>query len=127
MGIATDWGPIGAWAGAGATLLIVVTTALVALGYFDFLQRLRLHLTFEPTEPWCRQGKAPTDGSALWERVGVENAGSGPARGCLGRLLGITTDGDHRSDVDPVQLRWQGCRDRVLLTQWMCAMASAST
>jgi hypothetical protein len=30
-----EWGPVGTWAGAIATVLVVITTALVALGYFD--------------------------------------------------------------------------------------------
>jgi hypothetical protein len=41
-------------------------------------------------------------------RVGVENVGQQPARGCVGRLTGIATDGVPRADVDPVQLRWAG-------------------
>jgi hypothetical protein len=38
----------------------------------------------------------------------VENLGSSPARGCLGRLISVTTNGELRPDVDPVQLRWAG-------------------
>ena len=30
------------------------------------------------------------------------------ARGCIGRLIGLTTDGVRRRDVDPLQLRWAG-------------------
>jgi hypothetical protein len=48
-----------------ATLLVVITTALVALGYFDFLRGPRLRLTFETAEPWCRMGKTEQEGSAL--------------------------------------------------------------
>jgi hypothetical protein len=80
----------------------------VALGYFDGFRGPRLRLTFEATEPWCRQGKTEGDGTALWVRVGVENLGAGPARGCLGRLISVTTNGALRPDVDPVQLRWAG-------------------
>jgi hypothetical protein len=65
-------------------------------------------LTFEQTEPWCRGGVHPVDGEVLWVRVGVENVGQQPARGCVGRLTGIATDGVPRADVDPVQLRWAG-------------------
>jgi hypothetical protein len=103
-----EWGPVGTWAGAIATVLVVITTALVALGYFDGFRGPRLRLTFEATEPWCRQGKTEGDGTALWVRVGVENLGAGPARGCLGRLISVTTNGALRPDVDPVQLRWAG-------------------
>ena len=78
---------MGTWAGAIATVLVVITTALVALGYFGGFRGPRLRLTFEATEPWCREGKAEGDGTALWVRVGVENLGSSPARGCLGRLI----------------------------------------
>jgi hypothetical protein len=57
-----EWGPVGTWAGAIATVLVVITTALVALGYFDGFRGPRLRLTFVATEPWCRQGK--TEGTA---------------------------------------------------------------
>lgn len=30
-----EWGPVAAWAGAVATVLVVITTSLVALGFFD--------------------------------------------------------------------------------------------
>ena len=103
-----EWGPVGTWAGAIATVLVVITTTLVALGYFDGFRGPRLRLTFEATEPWCRQGKTEGDGTALWVRVGVENLGASPARGCLGRLISVTTNGALRPDVDPVQLRWAG-------------------
>jgi hypothetical protein len=112
--IGIEWGPVGTWAGAIATVLVVITTALVALGYFGGLRGPRLRLTFEAIEPWCRQGKTEGDGTALWVRVGVENLGAGPARGCLGRLINVTTNGALRPDVDPVQLRWAGVpRSRV--------------
>jgi hypothetical protein len=78
---------VGTWAGAIATVLVRITTALVALGYFDGLQGPRLRLTFEATEPWCRQGRTEGDGTALWVRVGVENLGAGPAWRRLGRLI----------------------------------------
>ena len=38
---------MGTWAGAIATALVVITTALVALGYFDGFRGPRLRLTFE--------------------------------------------------------------------------------
>jgi hypothetical protein len=94
-----EWGPVGTWAGAIATVLVVITTALVALGYFDGFRGPRLRLTFEATEPWCRQGKTEGDGTALWVRVGVENLGAGPARGCLGRLISVTTNGELRPEI----------------------------
>ena len=105
---AVDWGPVAAWAGAIATFLVVITTALVALGFFAFVRGPRIRLTFEASEPWCRRGETEREGKALWVRVGVENRGRGPATGCVGRLLSVATDGELRSDVDPVQLRWAG-------------------
>ena len=66
-----------------------------------------MHITFESTEPWCRSSGGE-DGGGLWVRVGVENSGGGTARGCVGRLLTVSTDGRPRRDVDPVQLRWAG-------------------
>lgn len=102
------WGPVGTWAGAVATILVVVTAVCAALGLFDSVRGPRVRLTFENTEPWCRQGRTEKEGKALWVRVGVENVGAGPARGCLGRLISVATDGEQRRDVDPVQLRWAG-------------------
>jgi len=55
--IGVEWGPVGTWAGAIATVLVVITTALVALGYFGGFRGPRLRLTFEAIEPGCRQGK----------------------------------------------------------------------
>src|SRR4029453_13048969 len=49
--LGVEWGPVGTWAGAIATVLVVITTALVALGYFDGFRGPRLRLTFEATEP----------------------------------------------------------------------------
>jgi len=86
----------------------VIVTVLVALGYFDALRRPRIHITFEPAQPWCRYGTTEQEARALWVRLGVENRGAAPARGCVGRLIAVTTDGELRHDVDPVQLRWAG-------------------
>ena len=106
--VAVEWGPVGTWAGAGATVLVVIVTVLVAVGYFDAFRRPRIHITFEPAQPWCRYGTTEHDGKALWVRIGVENRGVAPARGCVGRLIAVTTDSELRHDVDPVQLRWAG-------------------
>jgi hypothetical protein len=54
---AVEWGPVAAWAGAVATMLVVITTALVALGVFASVRGPRIRLTFEATEPWCRRGR----------------------------------------------------------------------
>jgi hypothetical protein len=106
--VAVEWGPVGTWAGAGATVLVVIVTVLVALGYFDAFRRPRIHITFEPAQPGCRYGTTEHEGTALWVRIGVENRGVAPARGCVGRLIAVTTDSELRHDVDPVQLRWAG-------------------
>jgi hypothetical protein len=58
--IAVDWGPVGVWVSAAITLLAVIVTALIALGFFDYLRGPRIHVTFEPTEPWCRYGESMT-------------------------------------------------------------------
>jgi hypothetical protein len=96
------------WAGAAATTLVAVTALLVAAGVLDRVRAPSLRISFGPGEPWCRRGNDATLGDVLWVRVGVENVGRQPARGCLGRLIGIATDGVARTDVDPVQLRWAG-------------------
>ena len=106
--MAVECGPVGTWAGAGATVLVVIVTVLVALGYFDAFRRPRIHITFEPAQPGCRYGTTEHEGTALWVRIGVENRGVAPARGCVGRLIAVTTDSELRHDVDPVQLRWAG-------------------
>jgi hypothetical protein len=106
--LAVDWGPVGVWVSAAITLLAVIVTALVALGFFDWLRGPRVQVTFESTEPWCRRGDGEDGSNGLWVRIGVENQGGGSARGCVGRLLAVTTDGEPRPDVDPVQLRWAG-------------------
>jgi hypothetical protein len=106
--LAVDWGPVSAWAAAAATVVVVIVTVLVALGYFDRVRGPRLHLTFEATEPWCRRGKVNAAAEGLWIRVGVENLGTSPARGCVGRLIDVQTGDELRPDVDPVQLRWAG-------------------
>ena len=106
--MAASWGPVGTWAGAAATVLVVIVTVLVALGYFDKFRGPRIHITFEPSEPWCRYGPLRGDWKSVWIRVGVENRDAAPARGCVGRLIAVATDGEVRRDVDPVQLRWAG-------------------
>lgn len=106
---AVDWGPVAVWVSALATFLAVLVAALVALGYFDGLRGPRIHVTFTDAEPWCRRGNDGQQGQrGLWIRLGVVNRGAGPARGCVGRLISVTTDGELRSDIDPVQLRWAG-------------------
>ena len=106
--LAVDWGPVGLWVSAVLTFLALVVTALVALGFFDYLRGPRIRITFEPSEPWCRTGDREDGSRGLWIRVGVENRGRGAARGCVGRLLTVSTNGHVRQDVDPVQLRWAG-------------------
>jgi hypothetical protein len=106
--VAVDWGPVAVWVSAAATFLVVLVTVLVALGFFDYPHRPRVHVMFEPTEPWCRHGEGEGGSAGLWVRVGVENRGRDAARGCVGRLLAVRTDGRPRLDVDPVQLRWAG-------------------
>jgi hypothetical protein len=57
-----------------------------------------VHITFESTELWCRHAGGE-DGGGLWVRIGVENGGGGTARGCVGRLLTVSTDGRPRRDI----------------------------
>jgi len=105
---AIDWGPVGVWAGAIATALAVTVALLSSLGLFSRYHRARLRVTFEPSQPWCRFVELPDGSTALWARIGVENVGGTTARGCVGRLIGLSTDGAVRTDVDPLQLRWAG-------------------
>lgn len=103
-----DLGAASGWAGAGATLLVVITTSLVALGFFDRFEAPRLLITFDAGEPWCRRGVLADGRSVWWVRIGVENSGRSAADGCVGRLTAVATGGQDRDDVDPVQLRWAG-------------------
>src|SRR5262245_11694468 len=102
-----EWGPVAVWGGAVARGLAVLVAVLVALGGFDRIGGPVVVLSFEPSEPWSRTGVADS-ACALWVRVGVENAGRRPARGCVGRLMVVSTDDQRRRDVDPLQLRWAG-------------------
>lgn len=103
-----DYGSVGSWFGGIATLLVALVSVLVALGAFDALRNPRIRLTFQPTEPWCRYGSTKEGRRVLWVRIGVENVGRRPARGCVGRLNYVATSGEPRPDVDPLQLRWAG-------------------
>jgi hypothetical protein len=104
---AVQWGPVAVWVGAIATFGAALVALLASIGWFGRLEKPKLELTFESTEPWCRQvGRDSTQ--VMWVRVGVENTGRTVARGCLGRLIRVSTGGSHRSDIDPVQLRWAG-------------------
>jgi hypothetical protein len=103
-----EWLPAGVWAGAVSTFVAALIALLAATGYFDRFRAPRLRVTFEHAEPWCRSVEHPVHGKVFWVRVGVENVGKAPAKGCVGRLTGLTTDGAVRTDIDPVQLRWAG-------------------
>src|SRR5262245_15405065 len=87
-----EWGPVGAVVGAIATLLAALIALMVALGWFDRFRAPRLRITFEQSEPWCRDGHHPADGDVVWVRVGVENDGAQAARGCVGRLIAVRTE-----------------------------------
>jgi len=101
------WGPVAVWVGAFVSFFTAVVALLGGLGWFSYRDRPVLSLSFRPGEPWCRRVGA--DGSdILWVRVAVDNVGKGSAKGCIGRLIGLTTDGQPRRDIDPVQLRWAG-------------------
>jgi hypothetical protein len=105
---AIDWGPVSAWVAAIVTFLATLVALLVALGVFDSFRAPRVRITFQNTEPWCRSTELTGGEEVLWVRVGVENVGRQPARGCVGRLFSLATNGVVRPDVDPLQLRWAG-------------------
>jgi len=105
---AVDWGPVGVWVGATATFLAALVALLASVRGFDRFRSARLRVTFQQQEPWCRRGDRSDGGHVLWVRVGVENVGRQPARGCVGRMIGVSTDGVRRADIDPIQLRWAG-------------------
>jgi hypothetical protein len=86
-----EWGPVAVWAGAAATVLAVAVAILAAVGAFDRFGAPRVALTFESGEPWTRLARRGME-RVLWVRVGVENGGSRPARGCVGRMMVVFTD-----------------------------------
>jgi hypothetical protein len=106
-----DWGPVAIWAGASGTVLVASVSALAALGWFERFHRPRLRIDFEQCEPWCRRAFSRDEREGLWVRVAVENIGRYPARGCVGRLIAVTTGGQPRPDIDPLRLRWAGFPD----------------
>ena len=105
---AASWGPMSGWAAAASTFLVAGVALLVAMGAFDSFRSPRLRPTFHGAEPWCRQTDAGGGERLLWVRIGVENCGARPARGCVGEVTRLVTDGVQRVDIDPVQLRWAG-------------------
>ncbi|GAA5194678.1 hypothetical protein GCM10023322_59660 [Rugosimonospora acidiphila] len=102
------FGPVGLWVAAFASLATVTVALLGGFGWFARRSQPHLRVTFEQAQPWCRWVETEKDSAVLWVRVAVENHGLDPARGCIGRLIGVATDGSSRPDVDPVQLRWAG-------------------
>jgi hypothetical protein len=105
---AIEWGPVSTWIAAIATFLAAAVALLAAFGAFDILRSPRIRLTFENREPWAKTTLLDDGAEAFWVRIGVENVGKQPARGCVGKLMSVTTDGQTREDIDPVQLRWAG-------------------
>ena len=113
MMLTVDWGPVSSWFAAAGTIAATIVALLGGLGLFNLLRRPLLKLTFEHKEPWCRVTRLTTGQDAYWVRVQVENRGGQSARGCIGMVVAIRTDGRQRDDIDPVQLRWAGIpRDR---------------
>src|SRR5262245_42271632 len=102
-----DWGPVSRWAGASATVLLALISLVVAFRLPDRLWRPRIELTFEPRQPWCRNGRSGPRGG-YWVRIGVENARSEPAHGCVGRLIGLTTDGSAWPSGSDTWPSWSG-------------------
>lgn len=102
------WGPVANWASASGTVIVATISILAALGWFERFRRPRLRVTFDQREPWCRRADYRDGSEGLWVRLAVQNAGRQTARGCVGRIIAVTTSGEPRVDIDPVQLRWAG-------------------
>jgi hypothetical protein len=105
--LAVEYGPVGVWVGGIATFLAALVALWTAMGRFDRFRAPRLVLTFEPREPWCRNGTMDT-AEVMWVRMAITNEGRFGARSCVGRLMSLSSRGVERADVDPVQLRWAG-------------------
>ena len=103
-----NWGPVSGWVSAVVTFLAVTLSMFMAFKLPDKLRSPRIQVTFEHSQPWCRRDEHAEAEGSYWVRVGVENLGSEPARGCVGRMISLTTDGALRRDIDPLQLRWAG-------------------
>ena len=100
-------GPVGVWVGAAATFTAALIALFAALGVFEKFRAPVFTITFEHRQPWCRPA-SPGSAELLWVRIGVANRGRNTARGCIGRLIAVTTEGTPRQDIDPLQLRWAG-------------------
>ena len=99
-----NWGPVSGWVSAVVTFLAVTLSMFMAFRLPDKLRSPRIRVTFEHSQPWCRSSEQADAEGGYWVRVGVENLGSEPARGCVGRMISLSTDGALRRDIDPLQL-----------------------
>ena len=97
---------IALWVAPFATLGSVLL-AIFLPRIMDWLQRPRLRIEYNPSEPFVRS--TLLDGEpATWQRLKVTNAGRRPARRCIGMMTRVRSAGEPRHDIDPVQLRWAG-------------------
>jgi hypothetical protein len=103
-----NWGPLSGWAAATASSCVAVIAILASFGIMERFRGPHLRLSFQDREPWCRATPANTGGHVLWVRIGVQNRGHRTAKGCIGMVTRLATDGESRSDIDPVQMRWAG-------------------
>lgn len=108
-----DWGPLSSWFAAVATVLAATVALLGGFRVFDRLRAPRLIISFQQREPWCRKTRLQSGDEGYWVRLGVENVGKEPARSCIGKLAGVTSEGNLRGDIDPIQLRWAGVPRRI--------------
>lgn len=106
-----DWGPLASWFAAGGTILAATVALLGGFRVFDWFRAPRLRVSFQQSEPWCRTTQLVSGNEGYWVRVRVENVGHDSARGCVGKLTEVRTDGTLRGDRDPMQLRWGGVPD----------------
>ncbi len=86
----------------------IVLAALFGPQFWTWGHRPILTLAHQSLEPFVRVTTLEDGRHCQWVRVRVENVGRSPARGCLGIVASVATEGRTRPDIDPLQVRWAG-------------------
>lgn len=103
--------------GSIATAAMAVSTFLLIV--IPFWRRPRFSVEFKCDKPFVRDTETDSVARSTsdtadtapshWLRVRVTNVGRGTAKGCVGRLVGVTDDkGKKVEPLDPLYLHWVG-------------------
>jgi hypothetical protein len=100
------------------TLLLVIITLYIGV-IRPWLNRPKFYVTFDNTEPYCRQteievskdlsGFVTKRTTAYWIRLRVTNSGKSVAKRCIGKLVKVMKQsGEELAEYDPFSLHWVG-------------------